>query len=341
MPAVEMTNLTKRYGDVTALDSLSLSVADGEVFGFLGPNGAGKSTAINAMLDFVRPTSGSVSVFGLDARAESVAVRERTGVLPEGYDVYPELTGREHLEHVIAVKGAGDDPDDLLARVDLEGAANRAAGGYSKGMRQRLAIAAAIVGEPDLLVLDEPSSGLDPNGGRRLREIVREENERGATVFLSSHILDEVEAVCDRIGILFDGRLVTDGSVAELRAELAADATLTVAVERVPDGLLAELEAVRGVTGIAARAGRVVVECRGGEAKFDALRRVRRSDAGFVDFTTDDPSLGEVFSEYTTGGRSTRRNAGEPVSRRRGARRRVRRVPPRLDGRAGARTSAR
>ncbi|WP_433631887.1 ATP-binding cassette domain-containing protein [Halomicrococcus sp. NG-SE-24] len=305
MPAIEITELTKRYGDVTALDSLSLSVPEGTVFGFLGPNGAGKSTTINVLTDFIRPTSGSVSVLGFDAQTDSIAVRERTGVLLEGYDIYENLTGREHLEHAIAMKRADDDPDELLARVDLEDAGDREAGGYSKGMRQRLAIAAAVIGDPELLILDEPSTGLDPNGARRLREIVREESERGATVFFSSHILDEVEAVCDSVGILLDGRLVTEGTVTELRDELAAETTLTVTVERTPQSVLADLRGIDGVATVSASGSRIVVECRGGETKLAVLERIHRSDAGFVDFTTEEPSIQEIFSRYTTesGGR--------------------------------------
>ncbi|WP_375335552.1 ATP-binding cassette domain-containing protein [Halorussus sp. MSC15.2] len=293
--------MSKLFGDVTAVDGLSLSVEEGEVFGFLGPNGAGKSTTINAMLDFTKPTSGEIRVFGQDAQRDSVAVRERSGLLLEGYGAYPNLTGREHVQHAIDTKDAGDDPDALLERVGLADAADRRAGGYSKGMRQRMALAVALVGDPDLLVLDEPSTGLDPNGARTLREVVTEETDRGATVFFSSHILEQVDAVADRIGILLDGSLAAVGGVEELRRELGAGATLSVRVSAVPDALAADLRRLDGVREVRERHGRIEIDCDGdGTAKLRALNAV--ADAGvFEDFEVRDASLSDVFSKYTEG----------------------------------------
>jgi ABC-2 type transport system ATP-binding protein len=299
---VEIAGLRKEFGDVTALRGVDLSVEPGEVYGFLGPNGAGKSTTINVLLDFTKPTSGSVRAFGMDAAEESVAIRRRTGTLLEGYGAYPRLTGREHVEHAIAVTDAADDPDELLERVDLAGDADRAAGGYSKGMRQRMAIAVALVGDPDLLVLDEPTTGLDPNGARTLRETVREVADDGTTVFFSSHILEQVEAVADRIGILLDGELVAEGGVTELRRELGAGTTLVVDVGAAPDGLLAELETLEGVREATFADGHVEVTCDGdGTTKLAALNAV--ADAGvYRDFTVREASLSDVFSEYTENG---------------------------------------
>ncbi|WP_135854929.1 ABC transporter ATP-binding protein [Halorussus salinus] len=301
MSVIEIDELTKQFGDVAAVDGLSLSVEEGEVFGFLGPNGAGKSTTINAMLDFTKPTSGEIRVFGNDANRESVAVRERSGLLLEGYGAYPRLTGREHVEHAIETKDADDDPDELLDRVGLREAADRRAGGYSKGMRQRMALAVALVGNPDLLVLDEPSTGLDPNGARTLREVVVEEADRGATVFFSSHILEQVDAVADRIGILLDGSLAAVGEVGELQRELGAGTTLSVWVSSVSESLLADLREIEGVREVRERHGRVEIACDGGgETKLRALNAV--ADAGvFEDFEVSDASLSDVFSKYTEG----------------------------------------
>jgi ABC-2 type transport system ATP-binding protein len=299
---IEVDGLRKEFGDVTAVDGLDMALEAGEVYGFLGPNGAGKSTTINVLLDFTKPTAGRVSVFGMDAARESVAIRRRTGALLEGYGAYPRLSGREHVEHAIEVKDADDDPDELLARVDLTDAADRRAGGYSKGMRQRMAIAIAFVGDPDLLILDEPTTGLDPNGARMLREAVREEADGGTTVFFSSHILEQVEAVADRIGILLEGDLVAEGGVAELRRELGAGTTLSVDVSAVPDGLLADLQAVDGVREATAANGSVEVTCEGdGGTKLRALNAV--ADAGvYRDFAVREASLSDVFSEYTENG---------------------------------------
>jgi ABC-2 type transport system ATP-binding protein len=299
MSLIEIDDFTKRFGRVTAVDGLSLEVEDGEVFGFLGPNGAGKSTTINAMLDFTKPTSGEIRVFGRDANRESVAVRERSGLLLEGYGAYPRLTGREHVQHAIDTKDADDDPDGLLDRVGLLDDADRRAGGYSKGMRQRMALAVALVGEPDLLVLDEPSTGLDPNGARTLREVVREEADRGATVFFSSHILEQVDAVADRIGILLDGSLVAVGEVGQLQQDLGAGATLSVWVSSVPEALLADLRELAGVHEITVRHGRIEIDCDGrGETKLRTLNAT--ADAGvFENFEVRDASLSDVFSKYT------------------------------------------
>jgi ABC-2 type transport system ATP-binding protein len=302
MTVVRIDGLTKRFGDVLAVDDLSLSVDAGEVFGFLGPNGAGKSTTINAMLDFTKPTAGRIEVFGHDANHDSLAIRRRSGLLLEGYGAYPNLTGREHVEHAIKTKDATDDPDELLARVGLTDAQGRRAGGYSKGMRQRMAIAVALVGDPDLLVLDEPSTGLDPNGARTLREIVHEEADRGATVFFSSHILEQVEAVADRIGILLDGQLAAVGGVDDLRAELGVGTTVDLAVSATPDALLRELRDLDGVREVAARDGHVEVSCDGdGETKLRVLTAA--AEAGvYEDFTVREASLDDVFSTYTNGG---------------------------------------
>ncbi|MFB6206147.1 MAG: ABC transporter ATP-binding protein [Haloglomus sp.] len=297
MSAVELDELRKSYGDVTALRGVDLTVAAGEVFGFLGPNGAGKSTTINIMLDFASPTAGDVRVLGENPQRDSVAVRRRTGSLLEGYGVYEHLTAREHVAHAIETREADDDPDELVARVNLESAADRRAGGFSKGMKQRLALAVALVDEPDLLVLDEPSTGLDPNGARTLREIVREERDRGATVFFSSHILEQVEAVADEVGILYDGEVVAEDSVENLRAELGAGSTLVVELTGAPDPL-ADVEHMKGVRDVRFPDGRLEAVCGDADAKLRVLNRVSEADR-LGEFDVREASLGEVFSRYT------------------------------------------
>jgi len=225
MAAIEVRSLTKRYGSLHAVRDLDLTVERGEVFGFLGPNGAGKSTTIDILLDFVRRSSGSVSVLGHDPERDPQAVRERIGVLPEAGGFYGRDTARDHLRFAVAMKRTDDDPDALLDRVGLADAADRPVGGFSKGMRQRLGLAIALVGAPELLVLDEPLGGLDPSGARHLRDIVRTERDRGAAVFFSSHIMDQVETVCDRVGIMHDGALVAVDTVPALRQAVADGAT--------------------------------------------------------------------------------------------------------------------
>ncbi|OLZ42366.1 copper ABC transporter ATP-binding protein [Natrinema saccharevitans] len=304
MASIDISGVTKRYGTETALDGLSLSVERGEIYGFLGPNGAGKSTTINLLLDFIRPTAGEVRVFDLDAQANALEIRQRTGILPEGAELYERLTGRQHVEFAIESKGADDDPDELIERVGLSpDAAAKKAGGYSKGMAQRLTFATALVGEPDLLILDEPSTGLDPNGARRMREIIREENDRGATVFFSSHVLGQVEAVCDRVGILRDGHLIAEDTVEGLRDSMPDQTRLRVTLDRIPDdsdAALAAVEAIDGVSSVTPEGRTLVVACED-RAKTEVLHAIEEYGVTVEDFATDESSLEDLFVAYTAG----------------------------------------
>jgi ABC-2 type transport system ATP-binding protein len=311
MPAIQTDGLTRRFGDLTAVDSLNLTVESGEVFGFLGPNGAGKSTTINMLLGFLQPSGGSATVLGHDAGSESRKVRQRTGLLPEGFELYENLTGREHVKSAIQTKGASDDPDELIDRVGLEPeAARRRAGGYSKGMTQRLTLAIALAGSPDLLILDEPSTGLDPKGAKLLREIVREEAERGATVFFSSHILGQVEQVCDRVGIMNQGEMVAVDTIEALRDQMQAESTVEAEVSAVPD--TDTVAAVDGVRDVAVHGNTLEISCTQPEAKMPALRAL--DDATDVtDITIEDASLEALFEKYTNGeGSGAPSGAGTP-----------------------------
>ena len=298
MSAIETDDLTKRFGDdVLAVDSLDLTVEEGEIFGFLGPNGAGKSTTINVLLDFIRPTEGSAEVLGYDAQRETQAIRRRVGVLPEGATLYDRLTGREHVAWVAKTKGVDDDPDAILDRVGLDrDARERRAGGYSKGMGQRLALGMALVGDPDLLILDEPSSGLDPNGIQEMRDLLRSEAERGTTVFFSSHILPQVEAVCDRVGIMSNGRLVAEDTIAELREAAGGGGQITATVDRVPEGL--DLASLPGVERVSTDGTTVTAICSNPSAKMDVLKRID-AEATVLDIRSEEASLEELFNRYT------------------------------------------
>jgi ABC-2 type transport system ATP-binding protein len=298
MAAIELDSMTKRYGDIVAVDDLNLRVNEGEIYGFLGPNGAGKSTTIDILLDFVRPSAGSARVLGHDARHESRQVRERIGVLPEGFDTYNRLTGRQHLTFAIESKGVNDDPPAIAERVGISDALDRKAGGYSKGMAHRLVLGMALVGDPDLLLLDEPSTGLDPNGAREMREIIRTERDRGATVFFSSHILGQVEAICDRVGILRNGQLVTEDTIEGLRDATQMESTLSIEVEQVPEGTLSAVRALSGVSEAVAENRSITVSCLD-DAKSRVLSTITNEGASIQDFTIMDPSLEDLFAAYT------------------------------------------
>ncbi|WP_440991688.1 ATP-binding cassette domain-containing protein [Haloarchaeobius baliensis] len=305
MTAISTDGLTKRFGDdVYAVDELSLTVEEGEVFGFLGPNGSGKSTTIDMLLDYVRPTAGSASVLGFDAQAEADEIHDRVGILPDGYSLYDRLSGREHLQYAIRLKGSDDDPDDLLHRVGLdERAGSRPAGTYSKGMSQRLALGIALVGDPDLLILDEPSSGLDPDGIRDIRELTLQHAADGGTVFFSSHILSQVEAVCDRVGILDDGRLVAVDTVDGLRESLGTGTTITVTVDEPP--VRPDLDSLAGVSGVHVEGDEIQVTCTEPAAKLAVLDQLRAGGTRILDFDTRKSSLEDLFSAYTHRGPET------------------------------------
>ncbi|EFW91855.1 ABC transporter related protein [Haladaptatus paucihalophilus DX253] len=299
MAAIETKSLTKRFGDVVAVRNLDLTVEEGEIFGFLGPNGAGKSTTINMLLDFMRPSDGTATVLGYDAQDESRTIRDRIGILPDGYRLYDRLTAREHLEFAIDAKDATNDPAVLIDRVGLsQEDADRKVGGYSKGMTQRLALAAALVGDPDLLILDEPSSGLDPHGIAEMRELLREEADRGTAVFFSSHILSEVDAVCDRVGIMNDGELVAQNTVERLRELTGSRSQLLLSVERVPTGL--DLTAIDGVSEVSVEESMLRVSFSDPVTKPQVVKRVDAATT-VTDIKSEEASLEELFTTYTTG----------------------------------------
>jgi ABC-2 type transport system ATP-binding protein len=312
MPVIETDDLTKRYGagrlpwspdeTVTAVADLDLAVEAGEVFGFLGPNGAGKSTTINVLLDYVRPTAGRAEVLGMDVHEHAAEIHDRIGVLPENLGLWERLDARQHLRFARRTKGADDDPDVLLERVGLADAADRPAGEYSSGMAQRLGLALALVGEPDLLVLDEPTAGLDPNGVRRLREIIAAEVDRGATVFFSSHVLEQVEAVCDRVAIMSDGELVALDTIDGLRTELGLGAELRLALEDTTEAAVAAAAGVDGVVEATARDGHLVATCATGPSKVATIDAVREAGATVEDVALESADLEELFAAYAGDG---------------------------------------
>ncbi|QLG49396.1 ABC transporter ATP-binding protein [Natrinema halophilum] len=297
MAAIQTTGLTKRYNrSVLAVDDLDLTVEEGEVFGFLGPNGAGKSTTINMLLDFVRPTSGTATVLGLDAQADIAEIRHRIGVLPEQASLYDRLTAREHLKWVIDTKRADDEPGAILKRVGLYDDGYRSVGDYSKGMAQRLGLGMALVGDPELLILDEPSAGLDPTGKQEMRRIIQMEADTGTTVFFSSHILGEVESVCDRVGIMNEGRLVATGTLNDLQGDLNLDATITLEVERAPKNLA--LHRLDGVRSASIKGTTITVTCTDPASKVDVVQHIA-SATEVHDIISEDVSLEQLFNTYT------------------------------------------
>ena len=234
MPVIRVNQVTKIFGNrrspVRAVAGLAFEVEPGQVFGFLGPNGAGKSTTIRMILDLVRPTDGTVELFGTDVRKDPTGLR-RTGALVEGATFYPFLTGRENLRVLARTRGLPDDGriDAWIGQVGMSDRIDRRVDGYSTGMKQRLGLAAALLSDPELVILDEPTNGLDPGGIIEMRGFIRSlAYEHGKTVFLSSHLLNEVEQVCDRVAIINRGRLVQEGTVDTLLSGTMTELQLQV-----------------------------------------------------------------------------------------------------------------
>ena len=233
-PAIHTEGLTKHYGSVQALVDLSIDIGPGEVFGFLGPNGAGKTTMIRTILDEIRPTAGRAELLGMDAHAESVALRRRLGYLPGDLSLYPNLTGRDLVTYFGNLRGGVDWAvvGTIAERLDAD--LDRKIGDLSSGNRQKVGIIQAFMGTPDLLILDEPSTGLDPLVQREFQLMMREAAESGRTVFLSSHTLSEVQRVADRVGIIRHGHLIALEAVSDLRRKAIRRVELEFAARVAP-----------------------------------------------------------------------------------------------------------
>ncbi len=291
---IETKDLTKRYGEVLAVDKLSLRVARGGVFGFLGPNGSGKTTTMGMLLGLVHPTSGEARIFGDPARHPETL--RQVGAMVESPTFYPYLTGRQNLKYFQGVKrrGVPADIDRLLQLVELGKRADSKFSTYSLGMKQRLGIACALLGDPELLFLDEPTNGLDPAGVVEVRELIRELGRGSRTVILSSHLLAETELVCDNVAVLSRGKLIAQGTIQELlrshdtaRLRTTDDARATA--------ILSELSWVERV---AAEDGHLLVEAPA-DRSWEISRELSRWDVHVRELTPIHRSLEEFFMEVT------------------------------------------
>jgi len=309
-PVVSVDGLRKEYRDETAVADVSLSIDQGVISGLLGPNGAGKTTMIEMLMDFARPTEGDLSVFGLDPRADVVDVHQRIGYVSDDDMLMPTLTGRECLEYQIRMKDADEDPDDLLELVGLQEAATKQTNRYSTGMKQRLEVALAIVGQPDLLILDEPFTGLDPHGVKLVREIVEHENDRGATVLISSHQLDQVGRLCDRIGILSDGCLVNSGTIDQLCADSSLSAEIQIELATNGPDLAFDIDTVSGVETVARSGSTLQVTAESAACAGELRSKIQERGGEMEAVETDHPSVEALFVDLTRDGATTAERDG-------------------------------
>ncbi len=298
MAIIEVFNLTKVYTNPLtrkqkrAVDGISFSVEQGQIFGFLGPNGSGKTTTIGMLLDIINRTDGEIKLFG---ETNLNAARKRIGATLETPNFYPYLSGYDNLNIVAKIKGIGEDRvQEILGIVKLSSRQKDAFKAYSLGMKQRLSLASAMLSDPDIIILDEPANGLDPEGIREIREIIKGLGRQGKTVFLSSHLLDEVEQTCTHVAVIKDGKLVKQGSVAELTsrniARLQADDM---------DLLRTVLRSYGGVLSNETRDGAVFAAL--GEGTLSDLNRYLASQGVYVSHLSEArQSLEEVFLELTS-----------------------------------------
>lgn len=299
MVAIRTKELTKEFGGVTAVDNITLSVKENEIFGLLGPNGAGKSTLLNVLLDFLKPTSGEATILGHDPWSESREVRERIGVLPERYGFYDRLTAREHLQFALDVNESSSEPETILNRVGLTENGNQKVGRFSKGMRQRLALGVSLVDEPELLLLDEPSSGFDPAGVERIERILQDERDRGVTVLLLSHNMQLVESVCNRVGLMNDSELLTVGTIEELRSRNNLFEQLVVSFKQPPTDT--DISAIEGVRNVSKVDSSLRITCSDTRVKKRLISYFLRSDRDVTDIDVEAPKLEGLFVETVAG----------------------------------------
>jgi ABC-2 type transport system ATP-binding protein len=318
---IELKDLTKKYGSFTAVDHLNLTIRKGEVFGLLGPNGAGKSTTILMMLGLTEPTSGSVNVCGIDSITNPIEVKRIVGYLPEDVGFYDDLTGFENLMFTarlnqIPVKEAENKAVQLLERVGLAVDMKKKAGKYSRGMRQRLGLADVLIKNPEIIVLDEPTLGIDPKGVREFLQLIIElSKEEGLTVLFSSHHLHQVQQVCDRVGLFVNGKLLAEGDIQTLSGKLFTKSPYiieagidltgldsTVGKKDSIEWLTGILKDINGITSISLKNELFEIECSHNSIT-DIARAIIRSDAGLNYLNRKEYGLDDIYYRYFEGGK--------------------------------------
>jgi ABC-2 type transport system ATP-binding protein len=297
-PPVEARGLVKRYDDVVAVDRVDLTVAPGDGYGSLGPNGAGKTTSLRMLLGLIRVDEGSVRLFGRDPQRDAAHALEGVAGFVEAPRFYPYLSGRKNLELVAALDGgdAAEQIPEALEIVELTARARHKVGGYSHGMRQRLGIAGALLRRPRLLLLDEPATGLDPGGMRDMRALIRRLADGGMTVLLSSHLLNEVEELCNRVAIVRTGQVIYEGSLADLREDASGRYTLRTTDDR---RALAVLRAQRGVGALEAGPDGIAFVAEDEDVTAEASVALVEAGIGLTALIPRTASLEELFFRLT------------------------------------------
>ena len=300
---LQKKNLTKKYGNFTAVDNLNLTVHAGEIFGLLGPNGAGKTTTILMLLGLTEPTAGEVRVLGLDPARNPLQVKAQVGYLPDQVGFYDKLSARENLIYTAKLNGlpraeAYRRIDDALARMGLADVADKAVRKFSRGMRQRLGVAEVLIKQPKLIIMDEPTMGLDPEGAREFLDIIRQLKGEGITILLSSHLLFQVQSVCDRVGLFNAGKMVLEGSVPSLARQVLGGAyRINVEVEN-PDHLVSLLKTLPGVVNLKRENGRVIQLETRDDLRANVAQAVIENGGKLLSLSAEVPSLDDIYARY-------------------------------------------
>ncbi len=309
---IQLAGLTKIYGEQTAVDHLTLNINKGEIFGLLGPNGAGKSTTILMILGLSEPASGAVRVCGYDSTREPILVKRKVGYLPDDIGFYEELTGLQNLLYTARLNSIEDREairraEELLTRVGLADAAEKKVGAYSRGMRQRLGLADVLIKQPEVIILDEPTLGIDPEGVRELLALIQKlSRDEGITVLLSSHHLHQVQQICDRVGLFVKGKLLAEGDVATLSGQLFANELISIEVgipslAEIPDTLLDQWRAIPGVETMEEADGRLLFQCSR-DMTAELSRAIIDADYTLSHLVKKEYGLDEIYHRYFEGG---------------------------------------
>jgi len=299
---IETQGLTKRYGKVVAVDNLELRIEAGEVYGLLGPNGSGKTTTILMLLGLTEPSAGNVRVLGLDPAREPLSLKRQVGYLPDSVGFYGEMTAWENLAYIARLNGlpqalAKARIEQVLERMGLAEVAQRPVSAFSRGMRQRLGLAEVLLKEPKVVILDEPTLGLDPEAAQEFLQMIRGLKAEGITVLLSSHLLHQVQAICDRVGLFHKGKLVLEGRVEEL-AQRVLEGAYRIRLEATPlEGLAEQLQALPEVSQVQADAQGLRLEARQ-DIRPQVARAVLEAGAALQSLLLERPSLDEVYARY-------------------------------------------
>jgi ABC-type multidrug transport system ATPase subunit len=299
--AIEARNLSKKYGSAYGVQDINLQIEEGAVYGFIGPNGAGKTTTISLLTGLIEPTEGEVLLFGKSFQKDALPLKKRIGVVPDSPYLYGYMTAPEYLTFFADLyekKDSCGKINELLSYFNLSENKDKKLKKYSHGMRQKVNIARALVHDPDILFLDEPISGLDPTGVKEVRDVILEEKKKGKTVFISSHILSEMDKVCDVVGIIRKGRLLMSGSVEKVIGSIKAESSFIIEVDRADPGLVSVVKGIKGVMDVSAEGNTLRIQAAAGQdVRKEVSRKITTKGSLILSMKEEKAGLEEAFVE--------------------------------------------